>query len=89
MITIPWPRPFNYVYSPPCLNVMYAMGTNCLFFLYIYVCVVQRYQRLYDRNEKQGSFYILSKVQRAKECLEVDQVPPPSSKAEAGAKESV
>lgn len=32
--------------------------------------VVQKYDRLFERNEKMGSFYVQSKVQRAKECLE-------------------
>lgn len=32
--------------------------------------VLERYKRLYDNNERVGSFYLQSKVQRAKECLE-------------------
>eukprot|EP00271_Cylindrocystis_brebissonii_P013595 TRINITY_DN33571_c0_g1_i1.p2 TRINITY_DN33571_c0_g1~~TRINITY_DN33571_c0_g1_i1.p2 ORF type:complete len:121 (-),score=27.11 TRINITY_DN33571_c0_g1_i1:840-1202(-) len=32
--------------------------------------VVQKYQRLFESNERRGSFYLQSKVQRAKECLE-------------------
>ncbi|GJP35636.1 hypothetical protein CLOM_g20155 [Closterium sp. NIES-68] len=32
--------------------------------------VLEKYQRLFERNEKMGSFYVQSKVQRAKECLE-------------------
>lgn len=40
--------------------------------------VLERYQRLYDSNEKNGSFYIQSKVQRAKECLEVTRPEEPA-----------
>lgn len=32
--------------------------------------VLERYKRMYDNNERVGSFYLQSKVQRAKECLE-------------------
>nr|XP_010912500.1 mitochondrial import inner membrane translocase subunit PAM16 like 2 [Elaeis guineensis] len=32
--------------------------------------VLQKYDVLFERNAKQGSFYLQSKVQRAKECLE-------------------
>lgn len=32
--------------------------------------VLKRYDLLFEKNAKQGSFYIQSKVQRAKECLE-------------------
>ncbi|KAK2662229.1 hypothetical protein Ddye_000803 [Dipteronia dyeriana] len=32
--------------------------------------ILQRYDSLFERNAKQGSFYIQSKVHRAKECLE-------------------
>eukprot|EP00243_Klebsormidium_subtile_P002948 TRINITY_DN16031_c0_g1_i1.p1 TRINITY_DN16031_c0_g1~~TRINITY_DN16031_c0_g1_i1.p1 ORF type:complete len:118 (-),score=21.56 TRINITY_DN16031_c0_g1_i1:184-537(-) len=35
--------------------------------------IIQRYERLYQRNEEGGSFYIQSKVVRAKEALEVAQ----------------
>jgi hypothetical protein len=31
---------------------------------------LQRYKHLFDVNEKHGSFYLVSKVYRAKECLE-------------------
>ncbi|OEL17163.1 hypothetical protein BAE44_0021819, partial [Dichanthelium oligosanthes] len=31
---------------------------------------MQRYDNLFERNAKAGSFYIQSKVHRAKECLE-------------------
>ncbi|XP_020582268.1 mitochondrial import inner membrane translocase subunit PAM16 like 2-like [Phalaenopsis equestris] len=32
--------------------------------------VLQRYDTLFERNGKMGSFYLQSKVHRAKECLE-------------------
>ena len=32
--------------------------------------MLQRYDNLFERNAKSGSFYLQSKVQRAKECLE-------------------
>ncbi|CAN6317094.1 unnamed protein product, partial [Urochloa humidicola] len=32
--------------------------------------IVQRYDNLFERNAKAGSFYLQSKVHRAKECLE-------------------
>ncbi|WVZ59343.1 hypothetical protein U9M48_009498 [Paspalum notatum var. saurae] len=32
--------------------------------------IVQRYDNLFERNAKSGSFYLQSKVHRAKECLE-------------------
>uniref|UniRef100_A0A1D1ZH30 Mitochondrial import inner membrane translocase subunit tim16-A n=1 Tax=Anthurium amnicola TaxID=1678845 RepID=A0A1D1ZH30_9ARAE len=32
--------------------------------------VVKRYDNLFERNAKNGSFYLQSKVHRAKECLE-------------------
>lgn len=32
--------------------------------------IVQRYDNLFERNGKSGSFYLQSKVHRAKECLE-------------------
>ncbi|PKA59251.1 hypothetical protein AXF42_Ash001344 [Apostasia shenzhenica] len=32
--------------------------------------VIQKYDTLFERNEKMGSFYLQSKVHRAKECLE-------------------
>ncbi|KAL9240599.1 hypothetical protein vseg_014799 [Gypsophila vaccaria] len=32
--------------------------------------ILQKYDTLFERNAKQGSFYIQSKVHRAKECLE-------------------
>lgn len=31
---------------------------------------MQRYKHLFEVNEKHGSFYLVSKVYRAKECLE-------------------
>lgn len=34
--------------------------------------VSKRYQHLFDANEKSGSFYLQSKVYRAKEALELD-----------------
>ena len=34
--------------------------------------LVQRYQHLFHANEKNGSFYLQSKVYRAKEVLEAD-----------------
>lgn len=30
----------------------------------------QKYDTLFERNAKNGSFYVQSKVHRAKECLE-------------------
>jgi import inner membrane translocase subunit TIM16 len=33
-------------------------------------CLLQRYDKLFERNAKSGSFYLQSKVHRAKECLE-------------------
>ncbi|MCO5601701.1 hypothetical protein L7F22_055824 [Adiantum nelumboides] len=35
--------------------------------------MLHRYQSLFDKNAKSGSFYLQSKVQRAKECLETSQ----------------
>eukprot|EP00850_Spirogloea_muscicola_P008669 SM000047S16808 [mRNA] locus=s47:55111:55720:+ [translate_table: standard] len=35
--------------------------------------VLTKYQNLYDRNDKLGTFYLQSKVQRAKECLEASR----------------
>ncbi|XP_024007031.1 mitochondrial import inner membrane translocase subunit PAM16 like 1 isoform X2 [Eutrema salsugineum] len=32
--------------------------------------VLQKYENLFERNAKNGSFYLQSKVHRAKECLE-------------------
>uniref|UniRef100_A0ACD5TNV4 Uncharacterized protein n=3 Tax=Avena sativa TaxID=4498 RepID=A0ACD5TNV4_AVESA len=32
--------------------------------------IAQRYDKLFERNAKSGSFYLQSKVHRAKECLE-------------------
>ncbi|KAF6169708.1 hypothetical protein GIB67_004100 [Kingdonia uniflora] len=32
--------------------------------------VIQKYDKLFERNSQSGSFYLQSKVQRAKECLE-------------------
>lgn len=32
--------------------------------------LVQKYKRLYDNNERVGTFYLQSKVERAKECIE-------------------
>lgn len=32
---------------------------------------LQKYDALFERNSKSGSFYLQSKVHRAKECLEV------------------
>ncbi|CAA6655247.1 unnamed protein product [Spirodela intermedia] len=38
--------------------------------------VLKRYDNLFERNAKNGSFYLQSKVHRAKECLEaVYQLP--------------
>ena len=34
------------------------------------VCVMQRYAHLMQQNEKHGSFYLQSKVYRAKERIE-------------------
>jgi len=31
---------------------------------------LQKYDNLFERNAKNGSFYLQSKVHRAKECLE-------------------
>ncbi|KAG0484533.1 hypothetical protein HPP92_008435 [Vanilla planifolia] len=33
--------------------------------------VIQKYDTLFERNAKMGSFYLQSKVHKAKECLEV------------------
>ncbi|XP_078442265.1 mitochondrial import inner membrane translocase subunit PAM16 like 2-like [Wolffia australiana] len=38
--------------------------------------VVKRYENLFERNAKNGSFYLQSKVHRAKECLETIYKPP-------------
>ncbi|MCO5575261.1 hypothetical protein L7F22_029061 [Adiantum nelumboides] len=35
--------------------------------------MLHRYENLFERNAKTGSFYLQSKVQRAKECLEASQ----------------
>ncbi|KAG9141371.1 hypothetical protein Leryth_001816 [Lithospermum erythrorhizon] len=32
--------------------------------------ILQKYDNLFERNAKNGSFYLQSKVHRAKECLE-------------------
>ncbi|KAL2456931.1 Protein Transporter [Forsythia ovata] len=32
--------------------------------------ILQKYENLFERNAKNGSFYLQSKVHRAKECLE-------------------
>ncbi|KAA8540613.1 hypothetical protein F0562_024468 [Nyssa sinensis] len=32
--------------------------------------IMQRYDKLFEKNAKNGSFYLQSKVHRAKECLE-------------------
>lgn len=37
--------------------------------------IVQRYGNLFERNAKNGSFYLQSKVHRAKECLEAIHQP--------------
>ncbi|CAA3014751.1 mitochondrial import inner membrane translocase subunit tim16-like [Olea europaea subsp. europaea] len=33
--------------------------------------ILQRYNNLFERNARNGSFYLQSKVHRAKECLEM------------------
>ncbi|KAL2462308.1 Protein Transporter [Abeliophyllum distichum] len=33
--------------------------------------ILQRYDNLFEQNAKNGSFYLQSKVHRAKECLEI------------------
>lgn len=38
-------------------------------------CFMQRYDNLFERNAKNGSFYLQSKVHRAKECLEATNKP--------------
>ncbi|KAH7279963.1 hypothetical protein KP509_37G045100 [Ceratopteris richardii] len=35
--------------------------------------MLQRYENLFERNAKSGSFYLQSKVQRAKECIEASE----------------
>ncbi|XP_065864994.1 mitochondrial import inner membrane translocase subunit PAM16 like 2 [Euphorbia lathyris] len=35
--------------------------------------ILKKYDRLFENNAKNGSFYIQSKVHRAKECLEATQ----------------
>uniref|UniRef100_A0A0D6R7A5 Uncharacterized protein n=1 Tax=Araucaria cunninghamii TaxID=56994 RepID=A0A0D6R7A5_ARACU len=35
--------------------------------------VLQKYDSLFERNAKSGSFYLQSKVHRAKECLEASR----------------
>ncbi|KAK6919016.1 hypothetical protein RJ641_017438 [Dillenia turbinata] len=35
--------------------------------------ILKRYDNLFERNAKNGSFYLQSKVHRAKECLEAVQ----------------
>ncbi|KAG6557037.1 hypothetical protein Mapa_000963 [Marchantia paleacea] len=35
--------------------------------------VLKKYEALFERNAKMGSFYVQSKVQRAKECIEQAQ----------------
>ncbi|KAI3463527.1 hypothetical protein Pfo_020190 [Paulownia fortunei] len=37
--------------------------------------ILQRYDNLFERNAKNGSFYLQSKVHRAKECLETVHQP--------------
>ncbi|EYU24528.1 hypothetical protein ABFS83_04G115000 [Erythranthe nasuta] len=37
--------------------------------------ILQRYDNLFERNAKSGSFYLQSKVHRAKECLETIHQP--------------
>ncbi|XP_042492378.1 mitochondrial import inner membrane translocase subunit PAM16 like 2-like [Macadamia integrifolia] len=41
--------------------------------------VLQRYDTLFERNAKNGSFYLQSKVHRAKECLEAVYKPKDSN----------
>lgn len=43
--------------------------------------MLQKYENLFERNAKSGSFYLQSKVQRARECLEVAQQSKASEKA--------
>ena len=38
--------------------------------------MVQRYQHIFDANERAGSFYIQSKAHRAKERLEMEMQEP-------------
>ncbi|GLJ31450.1 hypothetical protein SUGI_0631210 [Cryptomeria japonica] len=42
--------------------------------------ILQKYNTLFERNAKSGSFYLQSKVHRAKECLEAAQ----GTKAQTG-----
>lgn len=35
--------------------------------------MLKKYENLFERNANSGSFYLQSKVQRAKECLEASQ----------------
>ncbi|GFQ04654.1 mitochondrial import inner membrane translocase subunit tim16 [Phtheirospermum japonicum] len=37
--------------------------------------ILKRYDNLFERNTKSGSFYLQSKVHRAKECLETVHQP--------------
>ncbi|KAG9131203.1 hypothetical protein Leryth_006065 [Lithospermum erythrorhizon] len=37
--------------------------------------ILQKYDNLFERNAKNGSFYLQSKVHRAKECLEAIHQP--------------
>ncbi|CAN4128240.1 unnamed protein product [Withania somnifera] len=37
--------------------------------------ILQKYDNLFERNAKNGSFYLQSKVHRAKECLEAVHKP--------------
>ncbi|XP_020598263.1 mitochondrial import inner membrane translocase subunit PAM16 like 2-like, partial [Phalaenopsis equestris] len=43
---------------------------DILKFYFIFKLFGQRYDTLFERNGKMGSFYLQSKVHRAKECLE-------------------
>lgn len=51
-----------------CTSIfLYLIGNSSWNILLVHV---QKYDILFERNAKNGSFYIQSKVHRAKECLE-------------------
>jgi import inner membrane translocase subunit TIM16 len=55
---------FSYLHLFPIQLALFA------FVVLTTTSPLQRYEKLFERNAKSGSFYLQSKVHRAKECLE-------------------
>ena len=53
---------YYYYYSPDAISYRFA--------IYLQLLILQKYNNLFENNAKNGSFYLQSKVHRAKECLE-------------------